>query len=301
MKADALLFGAIIVFLFILWLYNGGPNNPISFSGPYITPITDVGQTSSGYGDTHTSAGSAIWESVTSALGSSGSGSSGTGKPSSYANSVFLGSGDAASSDVRSEYLTIRVSGSSPVDITGWRLVSEKTGASATIGQGVVVAKRTDSVDILLASGDKAIVVTGHSPIGDSFLETECTGYLADDDTFSPRLSTGSCPAPLDELSDYYGGTNASSYDKCEKYVSGYYSCSVPSNDSSSDAPSSCRNFIKDELTYNGCVSNHRTDTDFQGDTWRVYLDQSRELWRSSNDTIDLLDKSGNRVAQYSY
>jgi len=194
------------------------------------------------------------------------------------------------------------VNGGSPVDITGWRLVSEKTGTGATIGQGVVVAKKTDDVDIILKSGDEAIVVTGRSPVSDSFLETSCTGYLqGDNDKFTPSLSSGRCPAPLDDLSDYYGGTTASAYDKCEKYVNGISYCHVPENEDYSGASNSCVNFIRDYFTYDGCVNNHRTDANFQGTTWRVYLKQTRELWRSSNDTIDLLDRNGNRVAQYSY
>jgi len=307
MKADALLFVGILIFLFILWLYNGGPNNPISFSGPYITPVTNVGQSSNGYGSTNTSAGSAIWQSVTSSFGSNDNQhyygqNSGTGNSSGFANSVSLSGGNVSSSDIHSEYVTIRSSGNSPIDISGWRLVSEKSGTSATIGQGVVIAKKTDNVDIMLKSGDEAIVVTGRSPISRSFLETSCTGYLqGDNEKFTPALSSSRCPAPLDELDDYYGGTTASAYDKCAKYVSSLSYCRVPDIDTRDGASNSCQNFIEHDLTYDGCVQNHRDDATFQGSTWRVYLSQTHELWRSSNDIIDLLDRNGNRVAQYSY
>ncbi len=40
----------ILIIFFALWVVGGGPSKPISFSGPFITPISDVGETQSGYG-----------------------------------------------------------------------------------------------------------------------------------------------------------------------------------------------------------------------------------------------------------
>ena len=51
MRSEFLFFLAMLVVFFVLWLAGGGPSKPISFAGPYITPITNVDQTQVGYGE----------------------------------------------------------------------------------------------------------------------------------------------------------------------------------------------------------------------------------------------------------
>ncbi len=50
MQNDAMFIIGLFVFFFLLWAFSGGPSRPISFAGPYITPITNEGQTQAGYG-----------------------------------------------------------------------------------------------------------------------------------------------------------------------------------------------------------------------------------------------------------
>lgn len=301
MKGDALLFIAIFVFIFILWVYEGGPTHPISFSGPYITPVTNVGQTSTGYGPTNTSAGSAIWQSVTSSFHSNSQsyyGNSSGGNASARID-VHLNGGNTGATNVDQEYVMIRSNANVNVDITGWKLVSEKTGVSATIPRGTEVAEVTGPTDIILKSGDTAYVTSGFSPTQDSFRETKCTAYLDATNIFSPSLSTYRCPSPIDELTQFYNG-DAQKYDQCANYVRSISNCRLP-NYTPQGTPSACTDFAYSHFSYNGCLSRHRSDSDFAGTTWRVFLGQKKELWRSSNDTIDLVDASGNIVDTYSY
>jgi hypothetical protein len=307
MKNDAFLFVGIIIFLFVLWVYTGGPTKPISFAGPYITPVTNVGGESEGYGagssgsNYTTSNSGSFWGS----WGKGSSGGSTTDVPaanrSPYAGKITLGGGNPGASDARQEYLTLQSQANTDVSITGWQLVSTKTGAHATIPKGVELANysSSDPSSIVLSSGNLAIVTTGTSPVDDSFRETMCTGYLDSNGRFSPSLSNR-CPSPLDELDRIYGG-DARKYDQCSDYISTLSSCRVPNSNVPSGTSSSCRNFAESNLNYRGCISEHRNDADFRGSTWRIFLEESRELWRRSNETIQLLDANGKVVDQYSY
>jgi hypothetical protein len=123
-------------------------------------------------------------------------------------------------------------------------------------------------------------------------------GYLGVT-SFIPPLANRSCPSPTEELGDGYDGS-ATSYDECRAVVSQFPRCAVP-RDIPRDASSACEAFIKARLNYQGCVDAHFNDPDFRGDTWRVYLGQGGELWRSDNESIKLLDTQGRTVDIYSY
>ncbi|MES2225473.1 MAG: hypothetical protein V4480_01550 [Patescibacteria group bacterium] len=311
MKSDFVLFLAILIFIFVLWLYTGGPTHPISFAGPYLTPVTTSGGQSQAYGNPSDLSGGSFLHSLSSGFGKSGSlggdtsGSSNissvpAGDQSPYAGKVHINGGDPSATSVRQEYLALQsASGSGNINITGWQLVSTQSGAQAVIRAGERIPDVSSESSIVLNPGDEAIVTTGQSPYrSTSFKENKCTGYL-DSSSYSPSLSTSNCPAPIDELGDFYSG-NANHYDDCADYVRTLSSCRVPGT-SPQGTPSFCRDFVRDRLDYSGCVDGHKNDADFVGDTWRIYLDENKQLWRSDNDTIRLLDQNGKVVDQYSY
>jgi hypothetical protein len=297
---------ALFVFIFALWVATGGPTRPISFAGPFITPLTTIDDTQSGYGSgfdenlgVDNTRSSSLW-SVKSIFGRF----EGTlderenvGIVSPHADSVTIssGAGGPTGSSVRQEYVTL--SANSRTDITGWRLVSTRSGAEAYIPQGTIAPTRSAALtNIVLEAGDEAVVTTGSSPSGTSFRENMCVGYLGAR-SYTPALS-GSCPDPLDELGNFYTGS-PSSYDTCRETVSQLPACTngrAPRN-----ASASCEAFIEKHLSYQGCVDAHFNEPDFRGDTWRIFLGQSRELWRSDHETIKLLDREGRTVDIYSY
>lgn len=302
---DFFLFLGILVFLFVLWIYNGGPNNPISFAGPYITPVTNIGDVQEGYGASANYYRSKEAKATGSLWGSWFGGGSADAIPaanrSPYAGKVTLGGGNAGARETREEYLTIRSESDTDISISGWQLASTKTSARATIPQGSLVANygSSGSSAIVLNARNEAIVTTGKSPIGESFRETKCTGYLDTNSRYSPSLRNA-CPSPTDELKDFYVG-DARRYDQCLDYVRSLSSCRVPSGNAPSGTAASCKNFVESALTYKGCVAAHRDDADFRGSAWRIFLGQSKQLWRQSGDTIQLLDANGKVVDQYSY
>ena len=293
----------IFAFAFGLWVSTGGPTRPISFAGPYITPITDVDDVQSAYGDdidVHSSSRTGLW-SVKSVFGrfeNSVGEHEDVGVVSPAAGKVRFvsGAGGPGGTTPGSEYVVVRAA--TEVDITGYRLLSSKSGASIAIPSGTTAPRSGVTADVVLAEGEEAIITTGNSPVGSSFRENKCTGYLGVS-SFTPPLANRSCPSPSDELGRGYTG-DPSSYEACRAIINRFPRCEA-NPDVPREASSECERFIETRLNYQGCVDVHFNDSDFRGDTWRVYLNQSRELWRSDNETIRLLDREGRTVDIYSY
>lgn len=297
MKNDFILFVAIIAFIFILWLYTGGPTRPISFAGPYLSPVTTTGDGTDTYWPSFGQDNS-TWNNWDGGWNNGGDDDIAEIDRSEYGASVRLSGGNASSEDVDEEYLMIYANTDQPVAITGWTLKSDRTGASVRIPSGVQVARSGSSGTIFLEDGMSARITTGSSPLGYSFAETQCTGYLNARESFEPALDNR-CPAPEEELGTYYSG-NANRYDQCAAYVRTLRTCEDPRGTARA-VPTSCQDFVDARLTYQGCVAAHQADADFMGDTWRVYLGQRQQLWRSDNDKIYLLDAAGKVVDVYAY
>ncbi|HEY0011006.1 MAG TPA: hypothetical protein VGB97_03835 [Candidatus Paceibacterota bacterium] len=301
----------ILILIFALWVSTGGPDRPISFAGPFITPITDVKDVQVGYGegiDTSSgggSSGSSLW-SVKSVFGrfeGAVGNNEAAGPVSPFADKVTIssGAGGPGGSSASQEYVVLRGPSEGTVDITGWSLVSMKSGAAGTIPAGTIAPRAGGGApisNVVLSADEEAIITTGASPVGQSFRENKCTAYF-DTGNYVPSLSNHSCPSPDEELGDFYR-ESASSYESCRRVVDTLPACETQRT-APREASASCESFIESRLSYPGCVSGHFNDEDFRGDTWRVYLGKSRELWRSDNETIKLLDREGRTVDIYSY
>lgn len=254
-------------------------------------------------------------------------------KTSSYSSSISIGSGNASYAyQPYEEYITIDNRSRNDINITGWTLANNKSARTYDQG-GQLQRFSSDTVriptaslyiptsgigpirDVVLASGDKAIITTGamgqRAPYAiTSFKENICSGYLdaSDDYTFTPALSRN-CPRPINELG--VGNLDV----KCQDFIkSRIQSCQTPeldrateSNDYCSNCidrvqlSSSCVAFIKEHYSYQGCIAYHSGDENFYGNTWRIFLDHDWELWANDHDVIKLLDASGNLVDYRSY
>ena len=333
MQSEFLFFVAMMVFFFVLWLAGGGPSKPISWSGPFITPVTNVGQTQVGYGEggqwvrginVTGSLPGASYEEARSGLSHieyqlndlqiEAKKQALFSTPSPLRGQVRITGGSFSTTNPDQEYLTVEVSSSAnePVTITGWRLVSIATDKGATIGGGTRLSRvgTVNSTEpIRLYPGERAYVVTGESPIGGSFAENMCTGYLENSQSFYPSLSRR-CPSPSDEFDRFFSG-NPYKDNGCYTLMRETSSCTTP--DERSGLSASCLSLIDSRLTYNGCVASHRYDSRFETEVWRIYLgrteitrqdDSTRrygELWKSSRDGIKLLDENGLTVDLYTY
>lgn len=317
---DAWFFIGVFVFIFLIWVATGGPLHAISFTGPGLALPDALG------GGTYLSLPRApfgIGGSNVSLPGSSNGpgfqGSSGNsnapsqsslggvsfGVISPYRDMVSMSHyiSGAGSLDPINESIEISVSQNAgvPIDISGWRLVSDAGGTIATIPKGTEVPTSgivNASDNIVLTSGTRAMIISGRSPIGASFRENKCIGYFSSFQHFSPQLSQN-CPTPSNELISFYG-PNYIRDTACIDYVDRIPRCQLTLSPPVS-LSNACQSFMIKYLNYNGCVEAHRNDSDFLGNTWRVYLGRSSSMWRTRHEVVKLLDSNGKTVDAFSY
>lgn len=315
---DAWFFIGVFVFIFLIWISTGGPLHPVAFTGPRLALPGVLG------GGTYLQLPRApfgVGDSVVVLSGSSnGSNVTGNnannqptpiitggvfGQPSVYRGIVRMNHyvSGAGSSDPKNEYIELYVAqdAGAPVNVSGWTLASDVTGSAITIPKGTEVPISgivNASQDIVITPGKRAILVSGSSPIGSSFMENKCIGYFSTFQQFYPPLPQN-CPVPSDELSNYYGvGYIRDS--SCIEYVNKISRCQVALSPPVT-ASNACQNFMIQYLNYNGCVTAHKNDSNFKGDVWRIYLGRTTPLWRTKYEIVKLLDSSGKTVDAFSY
>jgi hypothetical protein len=202
------------------------------------------------------------------------------------------------------EYVEILAShnATAPIDITGWSLQSAVTGVRAFIPRGsadFLMGTINVQEDIALSPGASAILSSGFSPVGTSFRENMCTGYLGSLQSFSPPLSENYCPSPRDMVP--LTADNIRAYgDACLDYIRSQGGCQTPRFAPSNVSPA-CIAAAMNTLSYNGCAMLYRNTANFAGSMWRVFLSSPDELWRNTHDIIRLLDTQGRVVDVLTY
>ncbi len=315
---DAWFFVGVLVFIFIIWIAVGGPLRTPSLSVPTVKQGALGGETYIRLPRAPYDIGNSSTVLVGSSDGGSYYGSSGDsgplpvslegvliGTPSPYRGAVSMSHYviNASSSNFGTEYVQLAVAqnAGAPVDITGWRLVSEVTGKAAIVPRGTVVPTSgivNQVQNIVLLPGERAFIVSGLSPVGTSFRENKCVGYLSTFQQFSPSLPQN-CPVPRDELAAFYGAYYVRD-STCVEYVNTLPRCETvlfPPKTLSKE----CRNFTTQHFNYNACVSAHRNDTNFNGTVWHLYLGRDKHMWRAKYEIVKLLDASGKTVDAFSY
>ena len=282
----------VLILLGIAWLVTGGPSRSDS-QFPFLKPPPPLGSGEL-YGE-----GEGILSFLhTSQSGAGEQGGNGrNGVPAAPSGEMSPVGGTVSLADYGSraikpveEYLELRVSGA-PVTITGWRLRSKNSGKEARIGTGAALpysGQVNAESSIALRPNERALIITGQSPIGVSFRLNKCTGYFEQFQDFTPPLPLA-CPSPRNELARL-GAGNLS--DQCIAYIEGLQSCQMPFSIPPT-LPATCHDFITANLSYSACVSAHRADSDFEKGEWRIYLGRNEKLWKGRLETIELLDAGG--------
>ena len=227
------------------------------------------------------------------------------GTPSPYAGKITIvqDASGVRESETRDEYIEISAnySNTAPVSIESWMLESALSGARVRIPPvaSPFIANVPNQVrGAELEPGGLAIVSSGFSPVGISFRENICSGYLEQFQSFSPPLSE-ECPSPSDVLP--LTAENLQRYgDTCFDALNTTDVCRFPQNLPANISPS-CRSYLTSNLSYDGCVSANRYRTAFQKNMWRIFLGSPAELWRNSHDAIRLLDAQGRTVSVFVY
>ena len=208
-----------------------------------------------------------------------------------YASNIWSGKPEE-------EYIEIHAedSNTKEINISGWKL-QNREGKVFVIpkGAGLPYSGQVNIQEgIKLAPGEKAIIITGKSPIGTSFRPNICTGYFNRLYEFKPNLPEN-CPEPYKE-----SGVDAQN-NACFSYLKTLPRCRVPALSSApSNVNYSCREFVEQKLNYAPCVETHKNDAGFFANEWLVYLEQSEEVWSSVRETIKLFDQNSNLRAEVS-
>lgn len=227
------------------------------------------------------------------------------GTPSPFARAVFIARDEAGihATDAAAEYLQLQADyqNSEAIDIRGWSIESALTGVKISLpGAAAPFAQGLPNTlgSVLLSPGGIAIVTSGPSPVGISFRENACTGYLQQFQQFSPPLAEY-CPTPSSLIP--MNQQNLTRYGaECFDALQDVRSCRFP-QELPHTLTETCRAALADTLSYNGCVRTQSTRADFQSDVWRLYIGTAGELWRPSHDVIRLLDAQGRTVDVFTY
>src|SRR3989344_2077555 len=106
---------------------------------------------------------------------------------------VTLSQAAATESATAHEYLELDArEGISAVSLTGWSLQSMVSGVRIPIPGAAtpfIIGIVNQLPPVVLAPGQTALVVTGASPVGVSFRENRCTGFLEQVQSFDPALA----------------------------------------------------------------------------------------------------------------
>lgn len=221
------------------------------------------------------------------------------GDPSPYRGSVSIGSYETSGSET--EYIEIINSSQAEISITGWSIQSMVSGLRYPITTGAnsfVMGSVNANEPIKLSSDMRAVIISGPSPVGVSFRENMCTGYLQEFGQFNPSLSL-QCPAASSELPKT--AQNVSTYGaSCFTHLERTPLCTRASH-TPSEISAACSTFVQQTLTYTGCADRHRWRSSFLGGTWRIYLGGASNVWSDESDVLRLLDADGRVVDVLSY
>lgn len=178
-----------------------------------------------------------------------------------------------------------------PVNITGWKIKSEKKGETI-IGKGYALPQFDAAVsDILLSSGESAKIIAGNGPLAGNFRINNCFGWFGS--VYNIDYSMNYCPGV--KLGDLAGLDSA-----CQDLILKTASCRIPSEDILNRQSNQCRVWVEKNLNYNTCVSSRRQDSDFfKG--WQIYTGNNNPIFDSLHDKIGLYDKSGILIDSYEY
>jgi hypothetical protein len=226
------------------------------------------------------------------------------GNPSPYRGEITFGMHAAAESTATNEYLTLEANtqNKNAIPLIGWSLQSAVTGTRVPLPPAArfFVAGVVNTTEaVTLEPGASLVISSGASPVGVSFRENKCTGYLNELQPFTPPLQQ-SCPEVSSELP--LTAQNIQTYgDACIEYVKNIPLCHFPGTDQNVSMSQTCKIFLVDHLSYNGCSGAHRNEVGFLAKSYRLYVGSSAGLWRDTHDIVRLLDADGRTVDVLSY
>ena len=161
----------------------------------------------------------------------------------------------------------------SPIKLSGLKI--ELGGEQITIPQGAdtFIASQVNKLDdIIIAPEEIAYINIGRSPVGVSFKENVCSGYLAETQNFTPKFSS-SCPRQSPPIG-------------CEAEFASIPKCEGPIKIKHSFTPLCLDAVLK--LNYNDCLAENLNQKNFLGN-WRIYLNQEGDFKFEGGEEVKLV------------
>lgn len=310
--SELILVVSIIIILGILWVLSGGPERSDQNQQSDIVTFSSKGSIISGINsffipirressDVETFENNQEYKDVVEEFGQVRD----FGETSPYWGLVTIKktSSGPRQATAKSEYVTLNVSYklSEPLTITGWKLQSMVSNETVTIPEATKVSTSGNvniEQPIVVSAKDELHLLTGYSPIGNSFQINKCSGYFEQFQDFTPSIQK-LCPLPREEF--VFAESDPLRFgDSCLTYIENMSQCHMLLEALPIGFSSSCTLFITEKINYSSCVKNHKNDEDFFKPEWRIYLKRDSEVW-NNRDIIRLLDNNGKTVDVFSY
>lgn len=181
---------------------------------------------------------------------------------------------------------------STTVDITGWQIKTR--GSGEYIPQAVYLydaSGMAPEADIFMHSNDVVYLYSSSAPF--NLRLNKCIGYVAHMANFNPALPT-SCPYVNRSAIQNFTGA-------CQNYITSLNSCQAPdmTNPSIPRTDYACQTYLENNFNYKSCFSAHVSDPDFLSN--QVWVWTGSNVVDPNHDIVNLFDKSGLLVDQYSY
>lgn len=293
----------IIVVIFFLWIFLGGPNSkdgspqhPL-FSFPTIIEPSNTIKKEPQRTKEEIEAELQIAEQKAATIQK---GIEEIKISSPYKGKVSLEVGLARNTDPTQQYITLQVNPlfKEPIPITGWKIRSKITGKNAVIGQAPLIPElpsRRELAPISIKAGDTITVITGKSPVQTSFRLNSCTGYLTETKTFTPHLHNNCPRASSDPRLNPYNYDDA-----CLDYIETIPVCRRPKN-IPQKLTISCKDYLNNEISYSTCVVANEKKVGFFKNEWYIYLGNDVLLWKQKREELELIDTNNKLVDTLEY
>lgn len=186
------------------------------------------------------------------------------------------------------------LSPSGTIDITGWQIKTNRSGEYVPQAIGLYDPSGLSApTDILLGQGQYVYLYSSSGPF--NLRLNKCIGYVGNTNKTTPALPEN-CPYVDQAAVSRFGFTGA-----CESYVYSLGPCQVPDMNSMRIPANdyACRDYLENDFNYKACFLAHVGDADFLSNQWWVWMGGSP--LDPYHDVVNLLDRNGLLVDQYSY
>jgi hypothetical protein len=186
-----------------------------------------------------------------------------------------------------SPYVRISVNDlDAPIFLSGWSLENErKERAEIGLGTEFFSMESVPHLEkIRVASGTSLLVSFSASPVGVSFRENACSGYLRGTDPFVPPVEDG-CP----DLSEYPEWKSLDG--TCQLLIASLPKCRVISPEHAGDMSSACGSFLRTKASYPSCMA--RVGDGSMRPLWRIFISGRETFITESGGVVILKDDRG--------